>query len=398
MSLRRQSVVAAVAGLLVAVAIIGGLSYMQPSWSSPPNQVQSGSPGSLSVAVTDPPNAPPGVTAAYLSYSDVQVHISNAGNGSGWYMVASYGTLQLFNLVNISQTIGTVKVPSGNYNMVKFNVTSATITFNGKNYTAFVPSGEFKVSLTSDVSVNSTTASGILLDLTPTITNIGSASLPEFIISPAVHAFAFPNGQVRANETKVGDRVSLGNMPWFGEDQHGNQSAGAVKVTAVSLSASSLAITITNVSNESVTLRTLLLGPNVTEYGDSGYSRMVFIIGHNGTLSPLSVLATAASNSNRGSGDNTTSDSNSTNYVPDSSGDSNSSETVPIGYTLSANASVTFTYNGPISFSAFPDCSSDQHVCASPVAQTPSGVVSGQQYVIAVVGEGMVVSASVVAS
>ena len=40
--------------------------------------------GDFGVFMTDPPTVPDGTTAVYINYSDVQVHVSGAGNATGW--------------------------------------------------------------------------------------------------------------------------------------------------------------------------------------------------------------------------------------------------------------------------------------------------------------------------
>lgn len=369
MSIRRQSIVAGIAGLLLAAAVVGVLAY---SMSPGPGSNNS---GTFSIAVTDPPTAPAGVTAAYLTYADVQIHVSHAGNESGWYTIASSGALELFSLVNVSQTIGTVPVPTGEYNMVKFNVTSATVTYDGKNYTAFVPSGEFRAAISGGVSVSTASKSGVLLDLTPRIVDIGSSSLHEFIISPAVHVFVFPHGELTDNEMRVGTRTSLSGsaMAWFGA-AHSEDHSNDLNITAVSISAGALSFTVKNTGNESVLLRAAF----VSSEGRSSeiastMSMATFLIAQNGSLIPFHGYMGAMM---EGSGDD--------------------SVAMSLGYLLAANSSATFTYSGLIVFNA-PACSESQPPCMTPAIMT-QGVVAGQLYAISVIGDGNSATTTVTAT
>ncbi len=367
MSIRRQSIVAVVAALFLTGAIIGTITYVQLQQKSTTG-TQSPGAGTLSVAVTDPPNTSSGVTAAYMSYSNIQVHISNASNRSGWYTVATLGTLQLFNLINVSQTIGTTNIPAGAYNLVKFNVTAATVTYNGKNYTAFVPSGEFLVTIRGDVSVNHMSPSGILLNLTPTITNVGSNSLPEFIIAPAVHVFVFPHGQVSSDDTHVGHQTPVSNMTWFkGEDHRNSETRANVTIATASLSTDTLSVTVNNTGNSTANLMTIFVGPALASSSNSGdhtLTQSVFVIFSNGTLMPM-VHSSGE--------DGESSDSNSP---------------IQTGYALVANSSYTFNFNGTISFAPSP-CNSDH--CGSIPLQSQD-IVVGQQYSIFIIGDGVTTS------
>lgn len=367
MSVRRQSVVAVVAALFLAGAIIGGLTLQMQRSSSP--QAQSLGAGTLSVAVTDPPTAPAGVTAAYVSYGGVQVHMTRAGNSSGWYTVAASGTLQLFSIVNVSQTIGTANVPSGSYNLVKFNVTAATVTYDGQNYTAFVPSGEFVVAIGGGLVINGTSApSGVLLDLTTNIANIGSKSLPEFIISPAVHVFAFPKGQFNADDAHQGHEIPTSSMAWLNSDNHGDHGPNnSIYITSVVLSNSSISVTVTNRGQSTVVLQTLLVGPLANgSRSDHPPLQAAFTFLSNGTIVPVAHASTSS--------DREGSDSNST---------------VRSFYALAANSSITFMYSGQLSYIS-PTCHGDQ---CSAAASLPSGFASGQQYSVLVAGDGTIASA-----
>ena len=115
-------------------------SQSQTSQSSPPSNA-----GTVDVLLTDPPTLPAGVTAVFVTYSNVAVHVRGAGNQSGWTNSNTAGTLNLVKLVNVSSTIATIKVSTGVYNELRFNISSAAVTFNGKNYTAFVQGAELTV-------------------------------------------------------------------------------------------------------------------------------------------------------------------------------------------------------------------------------------------------------------
>jgi Domain of unknown function (DUF4382) len=135
----------------------------------------SGSTGVLQLSMIDPPHVPADVVDVYVNYSAIQVHIANAGNESGWYNATSSGTLNLTNIVNASTILGSVSLPNGTYNIVRFNITSAIVTVNSSsgvltNHTANVPSGKIQTVITGGVNVRPNTTSALLVDISPTVT------------------------------------------------------------------------------------------------------------------------------------------------------------------------------------------------------------------------------------
>jgi hypothetical protein len=145
--------------------------------------------GTLQVSMIDPPNVPPEVTAVYINYSSIEVHVASAGNQSGWYNVTTGPqTANLTSMIANSKLLGSTKLPSGTYNIVRFNVTSALVTVNGKNYTASVPSGKLQAAITGGVDVKPSQTSALLIDISPKVTGnlqAGYTLVPSANAQPA---------------------------------------------------------------------------------------------------------------------------------------------------------------------------------------------------------------------
>ena len=197
MSVSRKTLVGGVVGVIVAIGLIvagmyafGGLTSKSTttntlSSSSTTSQISSttssgtgssSSSGVLQLAMIDPPHVPANVVDVYVNYSAIEVHISNAGNDSGWYNVTSSGSLNLTGIVNASTILGSVSLPNGTYNIVRFNVTSAVVTVNSSsgvltNHTANVPSGKVQTVIKGGVNVRPNTTSALLVDISPTVTS-----------------------------------------------------------------------------------------------------------------------------------------------------------------------------------------------------------------------------------
>ena len=192
----QKTIIGAVIGAIVAIGLILGgvyafsggnfLGLTTTTNGGTTNTLSSGF-GTLQISMQDPPNVPPEVTAVYINYSSIQVHVANAGNQSGWYSVTSSGKANLTSLIANSKLLGSAKLPSGTYNIVRFNVTSALVTVGGKNYTATVPSGKVQAVLSRGVDVKSGQTSTLLIDISPKVTgntNSGYMLVPSANAQP----------------------------------------------------------------------------------------------------------------------------------------------------------------------------------------------------------------------
>ena len=375
---KRVTLVGATA-LLLAVALIAtaALTGSLPGVQNV-NTSQEGT-GTLSIMLTDPPVAPAGVTGAYVSYSDLMVHVSGAGNQSGWYPVDSEGTIELLGSVNFSQTLGTVTVATGDYNLIRFNVTSAKVTYNGINYTAFVPSSELTVRIVGGVQVTNSKASATIIDLQTTVMNIGSRSNPEFVIRPVVRAYPVPSSQVTTGMEQHGFRQDLRHLSWWKSLQE--SYTANLQITTASLAANSLSLTVKNSGNHSTILSLVTISPLVDFLGivhpgshlsDSLLNSATFLILKNGSLVPIRSFVAQA-------------------LATGAAGDQ-ARESVykslfgTVGYNLTVGASTAFTYSGQIII-GYPA-----------LRESVSGtIVSGQSYMVTVLGTQAVASAVVTA-
>ncbi len=207
--------------------------------------------GILSIQLTDPPRVPIGVTGVYVSYSDIMVHVAQANGTRGWLEVPSQGTINLTSLTNVAQTISNATIETGIYNAVRFNITSALATYNGKNYTAFVRTAMLTVPIVGGIEVNSSKTAVTLVDLQPTVINIGSKSTPEFIISAVATAYTVPPTAYRV--PPVGRRINLANVEWWNRLME--KIPRQIQIKSASLSQNSISVVVNNTGFENLTLQ-----------------------------------------------------------------------------------------------------------------------------------------------
>jgi len=402
MSSRKQVFTAGILGLLVAGAAITGMVLFLPSNVNLPsntglanstssNQIGSsqtevtsqsqssqtgveGNQGQLDVLLTDPPTVPNGVTGVYVTYTNVAVHVSGAGNKTGWTNSNTSGSLDLMKLVNVSTTIAAVKVTTGFYNALRFNISAAEVTYNGKNYTAFVPKAEINVVIPGGIEVNATKSSAAIIDMQPTVLNIGSTSNPEFIINVATSCADVPPTAFVKNMDDWGFSFHMTGLQWWTHIQE--QYTADLRITGATLTNDSLSVTLQNIGTQNINLSIFSVAPLGSECGPMATSSTsthtndngnhfvpqcftgsaFFVVLSNGTLRPeVSLL--------RGG------------FAPGMIHDSAPVNILAnLGYSLAAGKSVTLTFSGYISFGF-----------SFKVLLAP-GAIKGDQYQITVVG------------
>ena len=296
MSTTRNVVISAVIAAVIAITLVSatilspGLVSSKTS-SSSTSAAQSGT-GTLAVMLTDPPTVPDGVTALYATYNNIAVHVSGAGNQSGWYDLHSSGQINLMGVVNVSQTVASASIPSGVYNVLRFNVTSAQVTYNGANYTALLLENQqgasvITVAIPGGVQVSNAQTSAAMLDLTPTVLLLGNHTDPSFAFIGAARAYTLPAQSYSRDDLKVGSRVDLTKQNWWKQ----LEKTAHFGITAASLTPSSFSITVDNTGNTSILFRMAAITPTTSYHGGfvpvGPESSAMFVVEPNGTLIPL---------------------------------------------------------------------------------------------------------------
>ena len=331
--------------------------------------------GVVSILVTDPPQVPNGVTSVHISYANMYLHIAGLPDGEGWISVSSSGSIELLGAVDVGQTVASTNIPAETYNQIRFNVTSAQVTFNGQNYSAIVQNGNLTIHLIGSLTIDPSQPSALIVDVQPFVFNFGSTNDPQFILKPSAFSFLVPPTSVTPQMQQLGYRYQIqSSYTWFWQNRQGYLPA--LNFTSASLSNVSLSAVVKNISNQTVMLRAIIVTPiqntshgqpspvNSTT-GPSGYSgSAVFLVLQNGTLRQLTQqeygtgplnLATAIWGG--------------------------------VGYNLSASLSASLSYGGLI-----------QLGLRLPPGTQVGVVTTGQQYVMTVVGDGATASVVVTAS
>jgi hypothetical protein len=198
------------AAVLIAVAIIAVSLLANPAMLPQPQLPTAGA--SFAVMLTDPPTVPAGTTVLNLTYSDVLLHVIYPNGTVEWLPVSASGTVNLFSLVNMSQTLASTTIPvNSTVDMIQFTIADVDAVVNGEtcNVTALSSTLVIKV---DDGLVNQT-FSGVLLDFNPTLVQIQATDadgnlVNYYVLVPSATAVVV-NGLSR-DQLRVGTIVSIG--------------------------------------------------------------------------------------------------------------------------------------------------------------------------------------------
>ena len=356
---------------IAAVALISA-TILSPGLLGTSPTAQAGS-GTLAVLLTDPPTVPNGVSAVYATYNDLQVHVSDAGNQSGWYDLHSSGQIDLMSIVNVSQTIASSNVPSGMYNLLRFNITSVVVTYQGTNYTALLlENGQNASSLTVRIAgglgVSSQQSSAAVVDLTPTVLLLGNTTNPTFAFIPTARAYTIPSNSVSRVDMHIGHRLDLRGQGWWNQIE----GSGHFQITTASLSSNSLSITVTNTGNTSIVFRLAAVTSTASKSGGDASvasSSAFFVVEPNQSLVTISAGSRIQIAQTIAAG----------------------------GYLLAPKSSATFTYSGPIVIGSLAIQGQGQDNGFN-LHLTTQSVIPGDRYVVSLSGTQLIAQSSVVAS
>lgn len=333
-----------VAALVIIVVLAAFLFY-----EGYINTIASSIQNNVFLHLTDPANVPAGTQSLTISYSGVQVHVIN-GNSSGWVNVAGSGSVNLTSLQNVTDTIGSLSAGNGNkIDMLRFNITSASITLNGTTSQVTVPSGRVTVNVVGSNSINGSMT--VLTEFTPTVVTIYTANSTIYVLAPSVRAVVVPG------VSATGRIKGLTNALTSQERESLDASALNVSISAASLSTSgnvtSFSVTVRDNSNSSLSImHVLIFGnqnvflPNITRNGSGDP------IG-NPTGNPIGNANVTREHEIESSQGVQEEDQRVVNFLVNSSGNlflpASETEVFNEGYNLTAGQSHTFTFNAPIS-------------------------------------------------
>jgi hypothetical protein len=198
------------AAVLTAIVIIAVSLLANPSIL--PNPKPTYAAASFTVMLTDPPTVPAGTTVLNLTYSDILLHVTYPNDTVVWLPMSASGTVNLFSLVNMSQTLASTTIPiNSTVDKIQFTIADAHAVVSGTEYNVTVLADTLVIKIANS-RVNQT-LSGVLLDLNPTLVQIQATDangtlVNYYVLVPSATAVII--NDLSRDQLRVGTIVKLG--------------------------------------------------------------------------------------------------------------------------------------------------------------------------------------------
>jgi hypothetical protein len=209
---RRWTFKYGLAAVIVAVAIIGVSLFANLTNTPVVPTVPTVEGATFAVLLTDPPTVPAGTTQLNLTYTDVLLHVIYPNGTDEWLPVGAEDTVNLFSLVNMTQTIASITIPlNSTVDKVQFTIADVTAVVNEQTYNVTSLSDTFVVKVVNG-AVNKT-LSGVLIDFNPTLVQIqasdeNDATVYYYVLVPSANAIIVEN--LTSAHVKVGTIIEIG--------------------------------------------------------------------------------------------------------------------------------------------------------------------------------------------
>ena len=216
---RRWTFKYGLAAVIVAIAIVGAslfanltnTTFVVPTDSTTPT-VQTFEGATFAVLLTDPPTVPAGTTQLNLTYTDFLLYVIYSNGTDEWLPVGAEGTVNLFSLINMTQTIASITIPlNSTVVKVQFTIADVTAVVNEQTYNVTSLSDTFVVKVVNG-AVNKT-LSGVLIDFNPTLVQIQASDENDmlvyyYVLVPSANGIIVEN--LTSAHVKVGTIIEIG--------------------------------------------------------------------------------------------------------------------------------------------------------------------------------------------
>jgi hypothetical protein len=237
-------------------------------------------------------------------------------------------------------------VNKGVYNAIGFNITSASVTVDGQNQSAYITNNKMFIPLVGGLQVQNGQSEGVLVDMSPTVLAVYNGSQRAYVLVPNAHVFHVPDSVWQSHEHDGDRNNNIQQQQWFEDGVRGN-----ISLSHVALSNNSMSVTVTNTGNENTTIGALTvaypLSVQCSQYQDvctaldqRAIPVAQFAVLSNGSLWQYNFTAAAIAHYNSTDEDASQQKASLLSSLEDSG--------VTMGYVLKPGQSMTFTFNGQV--------------------------------------------------
>jgi hypothetical protein len=127
--------IALAAFLIFSVVLVASVSYphLIPMVSAM---------GTISLFMTDPPHYSDNVTGINITFTQIALNMVNSTGNETWIVLTNDSTtIDLFDIINVTESLGNFSVPVGNYSQIRFMTSTASAMINGEIVNLTIPSG-----------------------------------------------------------------------------------------------------------------------------------------------------------------------------------------------------------------------------------------------------------------
>ena len=125
-----------IAAVIVVAVVVVGAGYLLATYMAPGNF------GTVRLFMTDPPHYSDNVTSINITFTQIALNqVNSTGNDTWIVLTSSATTIDLLQIVNVTQSLGSFKVPAGNYSQIRFMATNATAVIDNQIVHLPIPGG-----------------------------------------------------------------------------------------------------------------------------------------------------------------------------------------------------------------------------------------------------------------
>lgn len=137
--------------------------------------------GTVRLLITDPPHYSGDVSSITITFTQIALNRVDSEGGESWLVLTNGSTtIDLLQVINVTESLGNFEVPVGSYNQIRFMASNAVATIDGEPVVLTIPSGAqtgLKVHFQTPLEVKAGVVVTVTIDITADDNNIHNGKL-----------------------------------------------------------------------------------------------------------------------------------------------------------------------------------------------------------------------------
>ncbi len=126
--------------------------------------------GTVRLLITDPPKYSDNITSITITFSQIALNRADTEGNETWVVLTNTSkTIDLMQIINVTESLGNFEVPAGSYNQIRFMTPYATAVINNETVELTIPSGNqtgLKVHFQTPLQVGANMVTTVTIDIT----------------------------------------------------------------------------------------------------------------------------------------------------------------------------------------------------------------------------------------